>query len=268
MLKVKPVEENSYSKMEQLNRLHSRKCLRLDAAVLVGQSYEDGGFFSSGVVAKLIDHIQIQVKNVKVVYSDVVNGDGFELCTSIGNMHLQSTNAKWQVDGKMDNTDGMIYKMVMIENVTVDYVTKGEEMNVMMPVHANVKLTLNGGRDFDKPQVKLDVLVLQVHSCFTVSQLVNLYASVEKLSVYMNTLAQTDDRNLMYGDVYDEMKSVQLGDHIRNEHWKRAIKHIVFANRFNKHWRSWKTCTSLLNKQNEYTQLLQMPEKQQDEKRF
>ncbi|KAI0932190.1 hypothetical protein AcW2_000882 [Taiwanofungus camphoratus] len=149
-LLVVPSSESAYDSEEEERRKHATKMERLENAELLhmrGQSEvsqdtpQPQGLLAS-LVAKIVNNLQVSVKNIHVRYEDKLSvpGHPFAAGATLAGFTAVSVNEKWE-PAFIDSKAGAIHKLGKLESLAIYFDTDAESMAGLSHVDFMKKFT-------------------------------------------------------------------------------------------------------------------------------
>ena len=166
-------------------------------------------------------------------------------------MHIQSVVCE---TAKQSTTDGLYYKQIKFVKASLDWkwTNSSNTVSIVSPADALAKGVLNDGRNFEHPQLALQLYTLKLQAKLSMRQLAAILRSCDRLGHYSLCMNTTDDINITYGSEWEAVQSSFTVVNGKSDKWNRALNHVLMAVRFNRHWRRWQTLSQLVIKRNKY----------------
>lgn len=217
-----PKEDAEYDEEEEDRRLQALKMEKLDSAEMLKDQTKEGmsqeeqqksQSFTENLVTKIVDNLQITVKNIHVRYEDSISTPGhpFAVGLTLQEFSAISTDGSWQPT-YIQNSVGGTHKLAKLEALAIYWNTDtsllgtGREANVGSVEVANhdemIRLFKEMITKADSPDVAKHQFVLKP---------VSGQAKLE-----LNQTANTDTPKLRAGLVFDEIGLVLDDDQYRD----------------------------------------------------
>jgi len=128
-LLASPKEEAAYNPEEEERRQHRVKMEKLDSAELLKERSQEGlsqeeqkksQSFTESLVTKIVDNLQVTVKNIHVRYEDSISAPGhpFALEITLGEFSAVSTDGEWKPTF-IQNSSKSTHKLAKLEALAV-----------------------------------------------------------------------------------------------------------------------------------------------------
>ncbi|KAH9835542.1 vacuolar protein sorting-associated protein 13 [Rhodofomes roseus] len=192
-LLVVPSAESTYDSAEEEKRQQAAKMERIENAELlhvrgksdVSQDSQQSEGLISSLIAKIINNLQVSVKNIHIRYEDKMSvpGHPFAAGATLAGFTAASVNEKWQ-PAFIDSKAGTIHKLSKLESLAMYFDTDAESMAglshaqfikkfteqisrgdylpdhqfILKPVTGEGRITMN--RTLDKETPRFDVQLL------------------------------------------------------------------------------------------------------------
>ncbi|KXJ86769.1 hypothetical protein Micbo1qcDRAFT_218953 [Microdochium bolleyi] len=128
-LLASPKEESAYDPEEEERRQHRVKMEKLDSAELLKERSQEGlsqeeqkksQSFTESLVTKIVDNLQVTVKNIHVRYEDSISAPGhpFALGLTLGEFSAVSTDGEWKPTF-IQNSTKSTHKLAKLEALAV-----------------------------------------------------------------------------------------------------------------------------------------------------
>ncbi|KAM3559636.1 hypothetical protein MY1884_003345 [Beauveria asiatica] len=203
-LLASPKEEAEYDEVEEESRRQRVKMEKLDSAELLKERSRDGmsaeeqqknQSFTQSLVTKIVDNLQVTVKNIHVRYEDSISAPGhpFALGLTLEEFSAISTDSQWKPTFIQDsshvthklatlgalavywNTDTSLYTDQDLENTPRDQVLaqfrkmvgkteadSGNHQYILRPVNGQAKIELDKSGDVQIPKSKANLLFEEI----------------------------------------------------------------------------------------------------------
>ncbi|KAI2611442.1 vacuolar protein sorting-associated protein 13 [Hypoxylon fragiforme] len=123
-LLASPKEEAAYDEDEEERRKQRLKMEKLDSAELLKERYQDGlsqeeqkksQSFTESLVTKIVDNLQVTVKNIHIRYEDAISAPGhpFALGVTLAEFSAVSTDGEWKPTF-IQNTTNTTHKLATL----------------------------------------------------------------------------------------------------------------------------------------------------------
>lgn len=150
-LLASPKEEAEYDEEEEERRRQRIKMEKLESAELLKERSREGlsaeeekknQSFTQSLITKIVDNLQVTVKNIHVRYEDSISAPGhpFALGVTLGEFSAVSTDGKWQ-PAFLHGEDDITHKLATLDGLAVYWDTDAE--------------LLGSGREVTTPQEEL-----------------------------------------------------------------------------------------------------------------
>ncbi|TFK57082.1 DUF1162-domain-containing protein [Heliocybe sulcata] len=140
---VDPKEEEDRAQAAKAERLENAELLHVrgQTDVSQGEGQQSQGLIAS-LIAKVINNLQVTVKNIHVRYEDrlSVAGHPFAAGLTLAGFSAVSTNEKWEA-AFIESTAGAIHKLGKLESLAVYFDTDSESMAGLPPTQAIKRFT-------------------------------------------------------------------------------------------------------------------------------
>ncbi|RKP26494.1 hypothetical protein SYNPS1DRAFT_27818 [Syncephalis pseudoplumigaleata] len=187
-----PHVSTTYNEEEETKKAFQQKMSRLETAEMLQpkastQSQEESlksGSFTTQLVTKIVDNLQIEISNIHIRYEDAVSHPGhmFALGITLHKLSAQSTDANWNVTF-IEHTADTIHKLCKLECLAVYFNTETHSLAgqkdpiatftsliatdrnvqhqhqyILKPVSGIGQVTLSKSFSVDKPKTKATLL--------------------------------------------------------------------------------------------------------------
>ncbi|THH01814.1 hypothetical protein EW026_g979 [Hermanssonia centrifuga] len=124
-----PEEEERRSQAAKAERLQNAELLHMEGQVEQGQDAPQQQGLISSLIAKVINNLQVTVKNVHIRYEDKfsVPGHPFSAGITLAGFTAASVNDSW-VPAFIDSTAGVIHKLAKLESLAVYFDTDARSL--------------------------------------------------------------------------------------------------------------------------------------------
>ncbi|KAH9937704.1 vacuolar protein sorting-associated protein 13 [Fomitopsis serialis] len=173
-----PAEEESRKQAAKMERIENAELLHVRGKSDVSQDSQQSEGLISSLITKIINNLQVSVKNIHIRYEDKMSvpGHPFAAGATLAGFTAASVNEKWQ-PAFIDSKAGTIHKLSKLESLAVYFDTDAESMAglshaefikkfteqvyhqyILKPVTGEGRITMN--RTLDKETPKFDVQLL------------------------------------------------------------------------------------------------------------
>jgi vacuolar protein sorting-associated protein 13A/C len=122
--------EEEYEYQVKMSKINAMEESSKDSA---GLSNEQNATFISQLVTKIVDNVQISIKNIHIRYEDKIsNKDPFSVGVSIEELSAHSTDENW-MEAFISSSTGLIHKLLKLSNLAVYWNTDGQSFAGMSP---------------------------------------------------------------------------------------------------------------------------------------
>lgn len=140
---VDPKEEEERTQAAKMERLENAELLHMrgQADVMPGDSQQSQGLIAS-LIAKVVNNLQVTVKNIHVRYEDKMSVEGhpFAAGITLAGFSAVSTNERWEA-AFIESTAGAIHKLGKLQSLAVYFDTDCESMAGLPPSEAIQRFT-------------------------------------------------------------------------------------------------------------------------------
>ncbi|KAI9780763.1 MAG: hypothetical protein M1839_006551 [Geoglossum umbratile] len=158
-----PKEDSEYDEEDEARRRHAVKMERLDSAEIIRERSGDGmsqeeqqrsQSFTESLVTKIVDNLQVTVKNIHVRYEDSISAPGhpFALGLILEEFSAISTDQGWNPTF-IQTSEALTHKLATLEGLAVYW-------NTDSPLFANSEVSANiEGAEHDEVMGKLREMI-------------------------------------------------------------------------------------------------------------
>lgn len=190
-----PKEDQNYNEDDEEQRRQAVKQEKLDSAEILnsrspaGMSEEEAQknqSFTDSLVTKIVDNLQVTIKNIHVRYEDTLSNPGhpFSVGASLAELSAVSTDGNWEPKF-IQQSSSLTHKLSKLEALAIYWNTdsdnwrtlpateivaafkehikatdfaSGEHQFILRPVTGSGKIVLNKASTYDKPKTKATLL--------------------------------------------------------------------------------------------------------------